>query len=78
MAGRERDRDRDRDRELLIIPVTGEPAGMSGGGEDSEPTSPVIVGSPSARGHHSLHLHHPTGIEVIDPSISLNVHKNNQ
>lgn len=58
-----------RDRELLI-PVTGEPVGMAGGDEDSEPTSPVIIGSPlpSARNHHHHHHLHPTGIEVTHRS----------
>jgi hypothetical protein len=61
-------RERDRDRELLIIPVTSEPVDISaGGGDDSEPTTPVMIGSPSARGHH----HPPTGIEV---PIILNIH----
>ncbi|XP_047050909.1 protein LIKE COV 1-like [Lolium rigidum] len=55
-------RERDRDRELLIIPVTSEPVGISAGGDDdSEPTTPVMIGSPSARGHH----HPSTGIEAF-------------
>ncbi|KAK1641663.1 hypothetical protein QYE76_059468 [Lolium multiflorum] len=55
-------RERDRDRELLIIPVTSDPVGISAGGDDdSEPTTPVMIGSPSARGHH----HPSTGIEAF-------------
>ncbi|XP_062204243.1 protein LIKE COV 1-like [Phragmites australis] len=56
MAGRE------RDRELLLAVVAGEPAVHD---DDSEPTTPVNVGSPptSARAQH-LH-HHPTGIEAF-------------
>lgn len=63
MAARERD---SRDRELLILPVSSEPAvgGMmsAGAGDDSEPTTPVMIAPPPARSHH---LHHPTGIEAF-------------
>jgi hypothetical protein len=66
-------RERDRDRELLIIPVASEPVGISaGGGDDSEPTTPVMIGSPSARGHH----HPSTGIEVI-PTLDVHTNKDN-
>jgi hypothetical protein len=50
-----------------------EPVGISaGGGDDSEPTTPVMIGSPSARGHH----HPSTGIEVI-PTLDVHTNKDN-